>query len=171
MKLVAVALLVVVAAVAQVTVSPRFPLESAVADVVLVTLVLSTAFAGPRVAMLAIPFAAVCLGFASSREPGLLLVAYMPVLLLARWAETAQVPLSGYWRLTGVTLATGAWARCLLAAGAVVGGADPAFAALVTIILVPGAALDWVLLSLAYLPHRLVGWDIRPMDVQRGGIL
>lgn len=171
MKAVAVALLVVVAAVAQVTVSPRFPIQAAVADMVLVTLVLAAAFAGPRIAMLAVPFAAICLGFASSREPGLLLLAYLPILPLARWLEFAPVPLSGYWRLAWVTFATGAWARCLLAFGALTAGAGLELFPLITLILIPGALLDWALLTVVFLPHRFVGWEVRPMDVQRGGIL
>jgi len=170
MKTLVVALLLVIAAVAQVTVSPRFPIEAAIADITLVTLVLSAAFAGPRVAMLAIPFAAICLGFTTGREPGLLLLAYLPILPLARWLETMAVPLPDYWRVAAVTLATGAWARVLLAIGAVVGGASPDMVALITIIVIPGALLDWALLTVAYLPHRFVGWQVRGMDVERGGI-
>ena len=164
------AFLLTLAVCAQVTVAPLFPLGAANADLVLVTLVLGTAFAGPRIGMLAVPFAAVCLGFLTDRDPGLLLLAYLPILPLARLLELGAAALSSYWRIAMTTLGAGLWVRCVLAAGVFVNGGDVPPLTLLFAILIPGALLDWALLTFAYLPHRFVGWDVRPMDVQRGGI-
>ncbi|HET7737593.1 MAG TPA: hypothetical protein VFK32_03380 [Tepidiformaceae bacterium] len=170
MKIAIAVVMVVLAVSAQVTIAPLFPLGASIADMVLVTLVLATAFAGPRTGMFAVPFAAICLGFVSDRDAGLLLLAFIPILPLARWLETSAVPVSGYWRVALTVLGTGLWARLVLAAGVFVNGGDLPLSTLVFSALLPGALLDWALLTLAYFPHRFVGWEVRPMDVQRGGI-
>ncbi len=167
MKAVGVCLLVVTTALAQVSVAPLFPISAAVPDYALIVLVILTLFAGPATVMLALPLIAICLGFASDRSPGLLLMAYLPLLPLALYAEETRVPLNRYAQMVVAGLATGAWARTLLAFGAIAGGADPAFGALVGQLVIPGLFLDFALLTLVYAPFRLLGWSGRGMSLQR----
>ena len=167
MKALGVCLLVVVTALAQVSVAPLFPVSAAVPDYVLVVLVILTVFAGPTTVMLALPLMAICLGFASDRSPGLLLIAYLPLLPLALYGEETRVPLNRYAQIVLAGLATGAWARTLLAFGAIAGGAEPAFGALVGQLVIPGLFLDFALLTLVYAPFRLLGWSGRGMSLQR----
>ena len=167
MKAVGVCLLVVVTALAQVSVAPLFPFSAAVPDYVLVVLVILTVFAGPTTVMLALPLMAICLGFASDRSPGLLLIAYLPLLPLALYGEETRVPLNRYAQIVLAGLATGAWARTLLAFGAIAGGAEPAFGAIVGQLVIPGLFLDFALLTLVYAPFRLLGWSGRGMSLQR----
>ena len=102
-KALLIALLFFTAALAEVTVAPLFPISAAVPDIPLVTLVVVTAYAGPYAAMLGIPFVAICLGFASDRSPGVLLIAYLPLLPLAAILEESSLPLNRFAR----TLITG----------------------------------------------------------------
>lgn len=167
MKALGVCLLVVLTALAQVSVAPLFPLSAAIPDYALVTLVILTVFAGPATVMLALPLMALSLGFASDRSPGLLLLAYLPLLPLSLYVEEARVPLNRYAQMAVAGVATGAWARTLLALGAIVGGADPAFGALAGQLVIPGVFLDLALLTLVYVPLRLLGWTGRGMSLQR----
>ena len=111
MKAAGVCLLVVVTALAQVAVAPLFPVSAAVPDYALVVLVILTVFAGPTTVMLAIPLMAICLGFASDRSPGLLLMAYLPLLPLALYAEDSRLPLNRYAQMVVAGVAAGIWAR------------------------------------------------------------
>ena len=167
MKSLGVVLLVVVTALAQVAVAPLFPISAAVPDYALVTLVLLTVFAGPAIVMLALPLMAICLGFAGDRSPGLLLIAYLPLLPLSLYVEDARVPLNRYAQMAIAGIVTGAWARTLLAFGAIAGGADPALGAITGQLVVPGLFLDFALLTVVYLPFRLLGWTGRGMSLQR----
>lgn len=167
MKAAGVCLLVVVTALAQVTVAPLFPVSAAVPDYALVVLVILTVFAGPTTVMLAIPLMAICLGFASDRSPGLLLMAYLPLLPLALYAEDSRLPLNRYAQMVVAGVAAGIWARMLLALGAIAGGADASFGAMAGQLVIPGIFLDFALLTLVYAPFRLLGWSGRGMSLQR----
>lgn len=171
MKTVAVAIALLVACCAQVTVAPLFPLWSAVPDFVLVTYVLVVAFAGARAGMIALPALALMLGFLSDRDPGLLLIAYLPVLPLASWTQT-QAPrgMSPFQQLAAVTALAGLWARSTLALGSVVQGAEFQWDILVFEVLLPGLVLDLAFLAVAYLPYRLFGREVQSLDLQRGGL-
>ncbi len=167
MKNLGVGLLVVLIALAQVSVAPLFPVSAAVPDYALVLLVVLTVFAGPATVMVALPLMAVCLGFASDRSPGLLLLAYLPLLPLALYLENSQMPLNSYSQMALAGVATGAWARLILALGAIAGGADPSFGAIAGQLVIPGLFLDFALLTLVYAPFRLLGWSGRGMSLQR----
>jgi len=162
-------LLVMFAAVAQVNVSSLFPVSGAVGDLVLVTLALLAVFGSPRLAMVCIPIAALSLGFISDRAPGLLLLGYLPLLPVAFYIEEARLPLNHYARTLVAVLATGLWLRLLLVLGAIASGADAGLGAAVTMVLIPGLFLDFALLSVVYIPLRLVGWNGQGMSLQRGG--
>ncbi len=155
---------------AQVTVAPLFPVVAAVPDLVLVTYVLVVAFSGARAGMFALPLLALGLGFLSDRDPGLALIAYLPVLPLARWLElNSPRPVSPFQRIAAVTILAGIWARLTFAMGAVVHGAEFQAGTVATDILLPGAALDLALLTVAYLPRRLLRWRVQTLDLARGG--
>jgi hypothetical protein len=168
-KATAIAAFLVLTALAQVTVAPLFPVAGAVADLPLVALLILTMYAGPTSVMLGLPFVAICAGFASDRAPGLLLFGYLPLLPLAVGIEGLAVPLGKYVRLLLVGVATGLWLRGVLALSSVAQGADPAFGALIGEVLIPGAFLDIALLTVAYVPFRLIGWSGRGMTLQQGG--
>jgi hypothetical protein len=168
-KALAIAALLVLTAIAQVTVAPLFPIAGAVADLPLVALLVLTAYAGPTPVMAGLPFVAICTGFASDRAPGLLVLGYLPLLPLAVGIEGWRVPLGQFLRLVLVGVATGMWLRGVLALSSVAQGADPAFGALIGDVLIPGAFLDVALLAVAYFPLRLIGWSGRGMTLQRGG--
>lgn len=167
MKVFAAILAVVFAAMWQVTVAPLFPISAAVPDFVLLTLVLVTAFGTPRRGMVCVPVAALAYGFLSDRAPGLLVLAYLPLLPLGLYLEEARIPLNHFARTLAALLLTGIWARSLLVLGAVVGGADASAGPVLGQILIPGAFLDLALLTLVYVPLRLVGWSGEGMSLHR----
>jgi hypothetical protein len=162
-------LLVLLAVLGQVTVASLFPIAGAVADFPLVTLLLLSVFAGPRPVLIALPIAAVMLGFASDRAPGLLLLAYLPLPPLAYLLDESPLPLNHYGRTALTCLGVGLWLRLVLALGAVAQGADMAVGVLVRDVMLPGAFLDLALLSVAYIPCRFIGWSGRGMTLQRSG--
>jgi hypothetical protein len=168
-KAILVLLLIVATAMVQVTVAPLFPISGAVPDFALVLLVTLAVFAGPRAAMLAIPFTAIFVGFATDRAPGLLIIAYLPLLPLALGLQEWRVPLNQYMRVLAAGGGTGLWIRVVLALAAIAQGADVAAGALVFQVLLPGLFLDLALLTIAYAPFRLIGWSGRGMNLQRGG--
>jgi len=155
------------AALAQVTVAPLFPIEGAVFDFMLVTLLTITVWAGPRAAMVSLPFAAIFLGFAGDRSPGLLIIAYLPLVPLAFVVAEANFPLNRFLQSIVVGVGAGMWARLALSAGAFIGGADVTLSALLFLVLVPGLFLDILLMTFAYMPFRLAGMTARPMTLQR----
>ncbi len=161
-------LAMLLAAIAQVTVAPLFPVAGAVPEFVLLGLVLMAAFSSPSPVMVLTPLMAVALAFLSDRSPGLLLVAYLPLLPLGFALEESPVPLNHYLRTLAMIVVTGVWLRTLLALGAMASGAAPAFSLLLSDVLVPGAFLDAALLTVVYIPMRLVGWSGRGMTLQRG---
>jgi hypothetical protein len=159
----------VFAAVWQVTVAPLFPVWNITFDFVLLVLVLVAAFGTPRRAMVCIPVAALAYGFLANREPGLLVLAYLPLLPLGLYLEETRVPLNHFGRTALALVATGAWARLLLVLGAVVGGASANVGFVLFGVVLPGLFLDLALLSLVYLPLRLLGWSGQSMSLSRGG--
>lgn len=169
MKAVFLAVALLLTVLSQVTVSSLFPISGAVADLPLITLLLISVFAGPRAVMVGIPAVALMLGFVSDRSPGLLLIAYMPLLPLAALLEESRVPLNHYGRIVFTCLATGLWLRTVLALGAVAQGASLPVGTLVGAVLIPGAFLDIALLTVAYAPCRVVGWSGRGMTLRRSG--
>ena len=168
MKGIAAFLATIVAAMMQVTVAPLFPISAAVPEFVLLTLVIVAAFGNPRRAMVCVPVGALAYGFLSDRSPALLLLAYLPLLPLGLYLEEARVPLNHYARTLIATLATGLWIRTLLMLGTVVGGADATVGAAVGQVLLPGLFLDFALLSVVYVPLRLIGWSGQGMSLHRG---
>jgi cell shape-determining protein MreD len=160
---------IALAAIAQVTVAPLFPISGAVPDFVLLTLVLLVAFSSARPVMIGTPLVAIAYGFLSNRSPALLLLAYLPILPLGYFLEESPVPANHYLRALGMMLLTGLWARTLLALAAISAGAQPAFGVLVSDVLIPGLFLDFALLSVAYVPLRLIGWTGQGMALGRTG--
>jgi cell shape-determining protein MreD len=157
------------AAMLQVTVAPLFPISAAEPEFLLLTLVIISAFGSPRRGMICVPIAAIAYGFLSDRSPGLLVLAYLPLLPLGLYLEEARVPLNHFARTLLALLLTGVWARVLLVLGAVVGGADAPVSVVLGQIVVPGLFLDFALLTVVYVPMRLVGWSGQGMSLQRGG--
>lgn len=145
------------AVVAQVTVAPLFPVAGAVPDLVLLTLCLAAAFAGPSPVMVMTPVGAVMLGMLSDRGAGLLLLAYVPVVVIRAVLDDAPLPLGEAGKTWLTMLGSGLAARTVLALGAMLAGAPMMVGPLVSQVLLPGVFIDAVLLLLFYVPLRLVG--------------
>lgn len=160
-------LALLLAAIAQVTVAPLFPVAGAVPEIVLLALVLLAAFSSPSPVMVFTPIVAIGLAFLADRSPGLVLLAYLPLLPLGFALEESPVPLNHYVRTLAMMAVTGLWLRTLLALGAMASGATPAFSLLVSDVLLPGMFLDAALLTVVYIPMRLIGWSGRGMTLQR----
>lgn len=158
----------VLTAVAQVSVAPLFTASAATFDFALSAIALLMVFGGPRMAMAAVPLAAIFLGFLSDRSPGLLLVAYLPLIPAAAVLADLDVPLNSYARLVAVALGTGLFARTLLAVAAAAHGAEFPLAVVTFDLLLPGALLDFTIITILYFPFRFVGWEPRSMALQRG---
>ncbi|MFN0148044.1 MAG: hypothetical protein ACKVT1_16185 [Dehalococcoidia bacterium] len=169
MRAAAGAVTVLLAALVQVTVVPLFPLGGAVADAALLTLAGVALFMGPHAAMIALPALCLFLGFASDRSPGLLLIAYLPLLPLAGAVEEARLPANRFVRLLLAVVVAGVWARVVLSGSAFVQGAAFAPGPLLTDVVIPGLVLDAILLSLLYLPPRLAGWSPESLTLRRMG--
>jgi hypothetical protein len=169
MIVLAAALIAFAAAVCQVSVAPLFPLNGAVVDVVLVTVVVLALSAGPRTAMVAMPFAALFFAFLSGRSPALILLAYLPLLPLAAYLEEAPVPLNRFWRLIAAIALAGSWARFVLAGAAYAQGAEFSVFPLIFDVLLPGLILDVLAVTILYLPRRLVGWQPQALSLRRTG--
>ena len=169
MKALMVILLLLLACLAQVTVAPLFPISGAQADLPLITMAVLAVYAGPTTVMFGLPLAALFLGFGSSREPGLLVLGYLPLLPLGLVLEEWRVPLNRYARTLVAGGVTGLWLRSVLAAGAMVSGAPLAIGALIGQVLIPGLIFDLALLTLAYVPFRFVGWSGRSLSLRREG--
>lgn len=167
MKAIAVLVAIILACAAQVTVAPLFPLLSAEASLLVVTLAILLVFAGPRTALIATPLMAVFLGFASDRAPALLLLSLVPLPPLAYWLSESQLPMSRGVQLFVVVAIVGAWSRALLAMSAVMQGADPEIGALITRFVLPGIVIDGLFFTLAYLPCRLLGLEARSLSPYR----
>jgi hypothetical protein len=167
-KLIAGVVLVVMASVAQVTIAPLFPLRGAAFEFGLLTVVLLALTAGPRAGMLAVPFCAVAVGFASDRAPGLLLLAYLPIMPLGVLMEEARLPFPRYLQLLVLVVLCGTWARSLLAASAVIQGADFAVTPFVRELWAPGMVLDALAFTAMYLPIRMIGRGADTFTLRQG---
>jgi hypothetical protein len=167
-KLLLCTVLVVLAGTAQVTVASLFPLRGAVIDFGVLTVLLLALTAGPRAAMLAVPFIAVSVGFASDRSPGLLVLAYLPVLPLGVMFEETRVPLPRYVQLAALLVISGAWARMLLAGSAIFQGADVPAVAIVGDVLAPGFLLDLLAFTAMYVPIRMIGRGADTFTLREG---
>lgn len=157
------------AALAQVTIAPFFPLDAAVADVGLLALVLLSLAAGPKSTMVALPLMALLTGFTTDRSPGLLIFCYLPYLPLAYAFNQVQLPLPRFVRVAAATLTTGMWARGLLGGLAFLQGAPFAPGDLIAAIIIPGLALDALLVALLYVPCRLAGRTGGSLSLRRTG--
>jgi hypothetical protein len=167
MKPLALLVALIVLAVAQVTVAPLFPVASAQADLLLVALALLTVFAGRHAAMVSVPLMAIFLGFASDRSIGILILAFLPFPLLAFWLAEGGPPMTRFMQTLLAVVATGTWARTLLAMSAVAGGASLEVGALLVQYVIPGAFIDGLLLALCYLPLRLLRLEPRGLSPVR----
>jgi len=168
MKSLFVTLILVLAAIAQVTVAPLFPVGGAVPNLALVTLVVVGVFGGVQGVMLGTPVLAISLGFLTDRSPALLLLAYLPLLPLAAYLDAARVPMNRYFQTVSTMAVLGIIVRLLLAFAAVSSGAEISAGVLVLQVLLPGMILDAALLTFAYFPLRFVGLQPQEPTVQRG---
>ena len=162
----AVALLAI--ALAQVTVAPLFPVAAAIPDVVLVTLIALAFFSGPTPVMIALPLVALVLGFESSRQPGLMLLAYLPLLPIALFFEESNLPLNGLAQFNLAGALTGVWARSVLAFGALTAGAAFDLSTFLFQLLLPGLLLDVVLLTVVFIPIRIMGGQLKTLTLHGG---
>lgn len=163
-----VALLLILAAIAQVTVAPLFPVGGVVPNLALMALVMVGMFGGARAVMLGTPVLAISLGFLSDRSPALLLLAYLPLLPLAAYLDTATVPMSRYLQTLSTMVVVGLTLRVLLALAAMSSGAELTIGVLLWQVAFPGMILDAALLTLAYVPLRFVGLVPRALTFERG---
>jgi hypothetical protein len=159
----AAALLLAVAA--QTSVAPLFRLAGAEASIVMLFVLVVLVLEGPRPAMVAAPIAAVLYAFAAGITPALVLLGFVPVVLIGAWMEELRLPVARFVLVAGAFLLATAWLRLVLAAGAILDGADAALWVLVSSVLVPGAVLDLALLGVAYLPARLGRIELREMSL------
>lgn len=167
MKALAVLIAIILVCAAQVTIAPLFPLFSAEASFLLVTLAILLVFAGSTTALVATPLMALFLGFASDRSPALLLLTLLPLPPLAYWLSESQLPMTRGVQLFVVVAVVGAWARCLLALSAVLQGADAEIGTLIVRFVIPGIFIDGLFLLLAYVPCRLLGLEPRSLSPYR----
>ena len=168
MKLIGGMLLVMSASVAQVTIGSLFPLRGAVIEFGLLTVIFLALTAGPRAAMFAVPFCALAVGFASDRAPGLLLLAYLPVLPLGLLMEEARLPFARYLQLLTLVVVCGTWARSLMAAAAVLQGADFAIVPFIRELWAPGIVVDAFAFTAMYLPIRMIGRGADTFTLRQG---
>lgn len=171
MKLMACAVVLVMAGILQVTFASLFPIRAAVLDFGLLSVVFIALAGGPRAAMFAAPVAALTVGFTSDRSPGLLLMAYLPVLPLAAFADEARFPVSRYVVLLCVVLLSGIWARVMLTLGPLSEGADFGLAVFIRDLVLPGLVLDFLAFTALYAPLRLLGRVHETLTPQRSRYL
>jgi hypothetical protein len=157
-------LAVLLAACAQVTVAPLFPLGAAIVSFPLVTIVLAAAFGGPRMAMIAIPAGAIAEAFLSGGTLALLFLSYVPLLPAALALESAiPVVLTPSVRFAMLLAAGSVWTR--LAAGATIFALGASFEPFVLVfdIILPGLVLDLALFGVWYGAGRLLRLPPRSM--------
>ncbi len=155
-SVVAVGLAVLFIAVGQTAAAPLFTAANAAPAFGVVFLAVLTVFKGSRTGMIATPVLAIAEAWLRGLEPGVLLVAYAPVVPLADLASRGGRPLFGPGvRLTGAVLLAGAWARSTALLVVVLGGASVGVSAVVFQLLVPGALIDMLLVAAVYVPLRV----------------
>ena len=170
MRTALVALVVLLAAAARAGVAPLFPLADAVVDAPLVALALLAAFGGPLAAMAALPALALLTGFAANTGPEWLIAAWLPLAPAAAWLQRrAGGGRPSALPLLAATLATGLWARALLAGVAVSAGAEPAPADLLARLLAPGMALDGAAFAIGWFACRALGRETRSLEPREAG--
>ncbi|HEY5477041.1 MAG TPA: hypothetical protein VIK11_10015 [Tepidiformaceae bacterium] len=154
-------------AFAQVAVAPLFPVGAAIPDLVLIGIMALALYEGPHPAMVAIPILALIMGFASDRSAAMLLFAYLPVLPLAFFLETSGLPLNRYAQASLTAVVGGMLARLFLSLGPLTSGAAFSIGGLTKDLLLPGAFLDWALLSVAFIPLRFLGREASRLTLSR----
>lgn len=169
MKYALVVLVVLLAPTLEAAVAPFFPLRGAQPNVALIILFGIAVAGGPRLAMGAIAPLALLVAFQTGRPPALVLAGYLPLLPLGYLIEGGRVPLNAFARAIVAVLATGGWARLMLSLGAFSAGATFSIRELGSDVLISGAILDLVLLSVVYLPLRLTGVSGRSLSPSRTG--
>ncbi len=157
--------LLVIVVAAQVSIAPLFRFAGAEFQFVLLYVLLVLLLEGPRPAMVATPVAAILLAFATGREPGLLLVAFLPLVVVAAWLDDLRLPVTRLTIVAATFVAAGGWVRLVLAIAAMLQGADVAIGTLVIDVLLAGAFLDLALLMIASLVLRLVGSEQRALSL------
>jgi hypothetical protein len=160
---------VLMAAVLQVSLAPLFPISGATFEFLPLVLLLTARLKGPRLAMIALPFGAICTAFLIDRSPALLILAYVPLLPLLYAVDEYGPPLGTTGRTILAAVLAGAWLRVVLALGAVAGGASLEPGALAGAVLLPGMFLDAALTATIYAPVRFVAWEPRSMSLSRRG--
>lgn len=168
MRELAVGLALLFAVLLQVTAAPLFSLSGSIPDLALLTLATIAVFLGPRWAMVCMPIAALFLGFLTSHEPAVFILAYLPMLPLAAWLA-ATAPLTRFLQTAITVGATGLWARTLLSVGAMASGAAVDVGGLVGWVLLPGLFLDLALLTVAYPTFRVIGWEPKSLALRADG--
>lgn len=167
MRVVVYAVNLVLLALAQIAIAPLFPLGAAIPDLALIGILALAVYEGPHPAMVAIPFLALIIGFGSDRSPALLLLAYLPVLPLAFLFETAGLPLNRYAQASLTAVIGGMGVRFFLALGPLTAGAAFSVGGLTKDLLLPGAFLDWALLTMTFIPLRLLGREASRLSLSR----
>ena len=153
----------------QVTAAPLFPLSGAIPDLPLLLQAIIAVFLGPRWGMVCLPIVAVLLGFLTSHQAAIFIVAYLPLLPQTAWLAESGLPLTRFTQVLTAAAITGIWARTLLAAAAMVNGADADVGGLISVVLVPGLILDLALLTFAYAGCRVVGWEPQGTALRQQG--
>ena len=170
MRAVLLLLLLLATVLAQVAVAPFFPLAGAVVELPVVVLLLLALFAGPRAVMLALPILVLFLGFSTNVEFEWLVLAYLPILPCAAWIQRQRaIPQTPYALVLGTTFVAGIWARGVFAVVTTASGASPEVGTVIVDILLPGAAFDAVVLSVAYGLCRWIGWPARSLELEQVG--
>jgi hypothetical protein len=159
----AVALLLAISV--QTAVAPLFRFGSAEASIVLLFVLFVLILEGPRPAMVAAPAAAILYAFAAGLSPALVLIGFAPLVLIGAWIEALRWPVARFALVAGTFVAATAVLRLVLAAGAVLQGADAAVWTLIGRIMIPGAILDVALLGIAYLPLRIGRIELHEMSL------
>ena len=127
-------------------------------------------FAGPLAVMAALPALALLAGFALNTGPEWLIAAWTPLAPAAAWLQRrAGGGRPSALALLAATLATGLWARALLAGVAVSAGAEPAPAALLAQLLAPGMALDGAAFAAGWFVCRALGREPRSLEPGEAG--
>jgi len=141
----------IIVAVCQASAAPLFSVAAATPTVVLVFLGLVALYRGETTAMVITPAVAVAEAWTRGLSPGLLLVAYVPLVPLLGAFDPRGLPLLGPGgRLLGAVAVTGAWARVLAAGSVVLAGASFAPGDIVGRLLLPGILLDLALAGTVY---------------------
>lgn len=166
MREVVYAVILFLAVAAQVSVAPLFRFGGAELQPVLLFVLFVLLIEGPRPALVATPIAAIVLAFASGREPGLFVLGFVPLVLVAAWLDGMRLPVTRFSIIAATFIAAGAWFRLVLAIAAMVQGADPALWTLAWNVLLAGALLDLALLGIAYLPTTLVRLEHRALSLR-----